>query len=205
VATDAAGAPILLISNLARHTRNLVNDNRASILVDGTGAAGDPLQGARVTLFGLAEKIDDPSARRRFLTRHPGAEFYAGFPDFNFWRLNVEGAHYIGGFGRIVDLKPEDLLIDIAAAEPLLGAEVDILEHMNADHADATELYATALKGSRAGPWRMVGIDPDGCDLLLDGDTLRIEFAHSIATPNEAREELIRLTKEARAGKSLSA
>ena len=205
VATDAAGAPILLISNLARHTRNLVNDNRASILVDGTGAAGDPLQGARVTLFGLAEKIDDPSVRRRFLTRHPGAEFYAGFPDFNFWRLKIEGAHYIGGFGRIVDLKPEDLLIDIAAAEPLLGAEVDILEHMNADHADAIELYATALKGSRAGPWRMVGIDPDGCDLLLDGDTLRIEFAHPIATPNEAREELIRLTKEARAGKSLSA
>jgi hypothetical protein len=201
VATDASGPPILLISNLARHTRNLVNDNRASILVDGTGAAGDLLQGARVTLSGLAEKTDDPSVRWRFLARHPEAEFYAGFPDFSFWRLKVAGAHYIGGFGRIVDLKPEDLLIDTASAEPLLAAEADIIEHMNADHADAVQLYATVLKGAPAGPWRMSGIDPEGCDLLLDGEALRVEFARPIASATEAREELVRLTKEARAGK----
>jgi hypothetical protein len=201
VATEPSGAPILLISDLARHTRNLVNDNRASILVDGTGVASDPLQGARVTLVGLAEKIDDPSVRRRFLARHPEAEFYAGFSDFSLWRLKVEGAHYIGGFGRIIDLKPENLLIETAVAEPLLGAEVDILDHMNADHADAVQLYATALNGAPAGPWRMVGIDPEGCDLLLGGETLRIPFAKAIATPTEAREELVRLTKEARAAK----
>jgi putative heme iron utilization protein len=205
VANDASGAPSLLISNLARHTRNLVNDNRASILVDGTGATGDPLQGARVTLFGLAEKTDDPSVRRRFLARHPEAEFYASFPDFSVWRLKVEGAHYIDGFGRIVDLKPENLLIDATGAEPLLAAETDILEHMNADHADAVELYATVLKGARAGPWRMVGIDPEGCDLLLDSEALRILFAKPIATPNDAREELVRLTKEAREQQSLTA
>ena len=198
VATDASGAPILLISNLARHTRNLVNDNRASILIDGTGTTGDPLQGARVTLFGLAEKTDDPSLRRRFLARHPQAEFYVNFQDFSFWRLKVEGAHYIGGFGRIVDLKPEDLLIGIAGAEPLLAAEADILAHMNEEHADAVGLYATALKDTRPGPWRIVGIDPEGCDLLLEGEALRIFFAKPIATPHEAREELVRLTKEAR-------
>lgn len=201
VANDASGAPTLLISNLARHTRNLVNDNRASILVDGTGATGDPLQGARVTLVGVAEKTDDPSVRRRFLARHPEAEFYAGFPDFNFWRLEVEGAHYIGGFGRIVDLKPSDLLTETAGAETLLAAEADIIEHMNQDHADAVQLYATALKGARAGPWRMVGIDPEGCDLLLDSEALRVQFARRIATPTEAREELVRLTKEARESK----
>jgi putative heme iron utilization protein len=201
VATDASGAPSLLISNLARHTRNLVNDNRASILVDGTGAAGDPLQGARVTLSGLAEKTDDQAVRRRFLVRHPEAEFYASFPDFSFWRLKVAGAHYIGGFGRIVDLKPDDLLIDTASAAPLLAAEADIIEHMNVDHANAIELYATVLKGAPAGPWRMSGIDPEGCDLLLDGEALRVEFARPIATPTEVREELVRLTQEARGGK----
>jgi putative heme iron utilization protein len=198
VATDASGAPILLISNLARHTRNLVNDNRASILIDGTGATGDPLQGARVTLFGLAEKTDDLAVKRRFLVRHKEAEFYVNFQDFSFWRLMVEGAHYIGGFGRIVDLKPEHLLIDTTAAEKLLAAEAEILEHMNQDHKDAIELYATALKDFRPGPWRMVGIDPEGCDLLLEGDALRVAFAKPIATPQEAREELVRLTKEAR-------
>ncbi len=201
VANDPSGAPTLLISNLARHTRNLVNDNRASILVDGTGATGDPLQGARVTLFGLAEKTDDPAVRRRFLARHPEAEFYAGFPDFSFWRLKVEGAHYIGGFGRIVDLKPEHLLIDTASAEPLLAAEADILEHMNADHADAVQLYATLLAGGAEGVWRMTGIDPEGCDLISEGDTRRILFAAPIATPTQAREELVRLTNEAREGK----
>lgn len=201
VASDASGAPTLLISTLARHTRNLVNDNRASILIDGTGATGDPLQGARVTLSGVADKTDDPSVRRRFLARHPEAEFYANFPDFSFWRLKVGGAHYIGGFGRIVDLKPSDLLTETAGAEPLLAAEADIIEHMNADHADAVQLYAAALKGAPSGPWRMVGIDPEGCDLLLDRDALRVQFDRPIATPNEAREELVRLTKAARESK----
>jgi putative heme iron utilization protein len=198
VATDASGAPILLISNLARHTRNLVNDNRTSILIDGTDAMGDPLQGARVTLFGLAEKTDDLAVKRRFLARHPEAEFYVNFQDFSFWRLKVEGAHYIGGFGRIVDLKPSDVLTDTAGAEPLLAAEADILTHMNEEHADAVELYATVLKDGRPGPWRMVGADPEGCDLLLEGEALRIIFAKPIATPHEAREELIRLTNQAR-------
>jgi len=88
--------------------------------------------------------------------------------------------------------------IGIAGAEPLLAAEADILAHMNEEHADAVGLYATALKDTRPGPWRIVGIDPEGCDLLLEGEALRIVFAKPIATPHEAREELVRLTKEAR-------
>ena len=196
--TEAAGTPVFLISGLARHTRNLVNDTRASILVDGTGALGDPLQGARVTLVGRAEKTEDANTRRRFLARHPEAEFYVNFQDFGFWRLEVEGAHYIGGFGRIVDLKPEQLLIETGGAEPLLAAEADILEHINADHADAIGLYATVLADAPAGTWRMTGIDPEGCDLVLDGQALRIPFATPIASPGEARAELVRLADEAR-------
>jgi putative heme iron utilization protein len=115
-ATEASGAPIFLISGLAQHTKNLAENPRASILFDGTGAAGDPLQGARVTLWGRAEKVVDEAVRRRFLARHPEAAFYADFPDFAFWRLRVEGAHYIGGFGRIVDFAPEELLVDTEAA-----------------------------------------------------------------------------------------
>jgi heme iron utilization protein len=113
--------------------------------------------------------------------------------------LAVEGAHYIGGFGRIVDLKPGELLIETGGAEALLAAEPDILQHMNADHADAIQLYATALMGARPGAWRMTGIDPEGCDIILDGAGLRIAFASSIASPDQARKELVRLTAEARA------
>ena len=198
VATDPSGTPIFLISALAQHTKNLAQDSRASILFDGTGALGDPLQGARVTLFGKAEKVEDEAVRRRFLARHPESAFYADFPDFAFWRLEVEGAHYIGGFGRIVDLIPAELLVDTKGAGDLLAAEPDILAHMNADHADAVRLYATRLAGAPEGFWRMSGIDPEGCDLTCEGDARRIPFAAPIASPSEARAELVRLVNAAR-------
>ena len=198
VATEASGAPIFLISALAQHTKNLAGDPRASILFDGTSAAGDPLQGARVTLFGKAEKVADEAVRRRFLARHPEAAFYADFPDFAFWRLEIEGAHYIGGFGRIVDLSPAELLVDTRSASDLLAAEPDIIEHMNHDHREAIRLYATRLAGGAEGVWRMSGIDPEGCDLICEGDARRIRFAAPIATPGEARAELVRLVNAAR-------
>jgi putative heme iron utilization protein len=198
VATEASGAPIFLISGLAQHTKNLSLDPRASILFDGTGASGDPLQGARVTLIGRADKAESEGVRRRFLARHPEAEFYADFPDFAFWRLAVEGAHYIGGFGRIVDFGPSDLLIGTEGAGELLAAEASIIEHMNADHADAVRLYATRLAGAPEGFWRMSGIDPEGCDLLFEGDARRILFKTRITLPGEARKELVRLAQEAR-------
>ena len=197
LATDASGAPTFLISTLASHTANQAQDTRASVLIDETGALADPLQGARVTLFGRAEPMKE-GVGRRFLARHEEAALYAGFPDFAFWRLNVEGAHYLGGFGRIFDLTPPELLLNLDGAGRLLEAEPDIVEHMNADHADALELYATTLACAPPGHWRMTGIDPEGCDLLLDGRGLRIVFAAPVATPAEARKELVRLAAEAR-------
>jgi heme oxygenase (biliverdin-IX-beta and delta-forming) len=199
VATEASGAPIFLISGLGQHTRNLSLDPRASILFDGTGASGDPLQGARVTLIGRAEKkTSDEAVKRRFLARHPEAAFYADFPDFAFWRLSVEDAHYIGGFGRIVDFGPSDLLVGTEGAGDLLAAEAGIIEHMNADHADAIRLYATRLAGAPEGFWRMSGIDPEGCDLICDGNVRRISFKAPVSSPEEARQELVRLAAEAR-------
>jgi len=198
LATDAGGAPNFLISKLARHTANLAKDARASIMVDETGALADPLQGARLTLWGRAEPSAEQGIRRRFLARHPEAEVYADFPDFGFWRLKVEGGHYIGGFGRIFDLEPSDLILPLAGAEALLEAEPGIVEHMNEDHKDAIELYATALADASPGPWRMTGIDPEGCDIVFEGEARRILFAQPIATPAEARKELVRLVGEAR-------
>jgi heme iron utilization protein len=197
LATDAAGAPTFLISTLALHTRNLAHDPRCSILIDATGALADPLQGARVTLYGRAEKSADEGTRRRFLARHEEAAFYADFPDFAFWRLAVEGAHYIGGFGRIVDLAASELVLDPTGAEALIESEPGIIAHMNDDHADAIELYALCSGGER-GPWRMTGIDPEGCDIMLGHDARRIVFAHRIMTPGEARKELVRLAAKAR-------
>ena len=198
--TDASGAPNFLFSNLARHSANLASDSRASIMIDETGALADPLQGARVTIYGKAERASEEGVRRRFLARHPEAAFYADFPDFAFWTLTVEGAHYIGGFGRIFDLAPSDLLVPLEGAQDLIEAEPGIIEHMNKEHADAIELYATALAAS-PGPWRMVGIDPEGFDIVLEGAGRRVLFAQPITTPAEAHAELVRLAAEARAGR----
>jgi hypothetical protein len=151
-----------------------------------------------VTLFGKAEKTGDDAVKRRFLARHPEAAFYADFLDFAFWRLEVEGAHYIGGFGRIVDFAAAELLVDTKGAGELLAAEPGIIKHMNDDHANAVLLYATRLAGGAEGFWRMSGIDPEGCDVIREGDARRITFKAPIATPGEARKELVRLANEAR-------
>ena len=198
VATEPDGAPIFLISRLALHTKNLQRDPRASVLLDGTGELADPLTGGRVTLIGEARPTDSPTAMRRFLARHPSAEEYAAFTDFAVYRLTPTSGHYIGGFGRIVDLKPESLLIDVADARGLIEAEPDIIAHMNSDHADAVALYATELAGFASGAWRMSGIDPSGADLLHRTTAARIEFPVRVRNAGEARGALVNLAAEAR-------
>jgi len=199
VATEPDGAPIFLISNLALHTRNLQKDPRASVLLDGTGDLGDPLTGGRLTLIGEAKPTDSATAMRRFLARHPSAQGYAGFTDFAVYRLSPSRGHYIGGFGRIVDLDAESLLIDVADARGLIEAEADIIEHMNSDHADAVALYATELAGCAPGAWRMCGIDSSGADLLHRTIAARIDFPAPVRSPAEARNALVGLAGEARA------
>jgi len=198
VATAADGAPLLLISQLALHTKNITADARVSLMLD-ERKAGDPLGGARVMLMGSAAKTDSADAQRRYLARHPDAEMFAGFGDFAFYEVKLKGAHLVAGFGRIVDLKPSDLLTDLAGAETLLAAEPDVIAHMNADHADACRLYATKLLGAPDGEWRCVGCDPDGLDLQLDRTGLRLPFPQRVAQPGVLRAVLKQLADQARA------
>ena len=198
LATEPGGAPTFLISRLALHTRNLEKDSRASVLIDDTAGLGDPLTGGRLTLTGVARPSTSPTALRRFLARHPGAEGYAQFSDFSMYELEIARGHYIGGFGRIVDLQPARLLTGIADAQALVDAEPDIVAHMNSDHADALALYATKLAGQPAGEWRMCGLDPEGADLLHCTSAARIDFPQRVRTPGEARKVLVSLVQQAR-------
>lgn len=105
VATDAMGMPLLLLSDLAEHTRNLRDDPRVSLLIDDTKGHEDRLAAARLTLLGHASVIADEAeradARARFLARHPSAATYADFKDFQFYRVTLDRAHLVAGFGRI--------------------------------------------------------------------------------------------------------
>jgi heme iron utilization protein len=198
VATEPDGSPILLLSRLALHTRNLEADGRAAILFDGTDGLGDPLAGGRVTVSGEVHPTDSPTAMRRFVARHASAQGYSTFPDFAAYTLSMAKGHFIGGFGRIVSLDAAALTTPVDGAAELIRAEPDIIEHMNSDHADAVALYATRLAGCEPGAWRMVGIDPGGCDLLHRTNVARIDFPEPVHTPGQARAALVALAKEAR-------
>jgi putative heme iron utilization protein len=201
VATDPAGAPILLISRLALHTRNILGDNRVSLMLD-ERAEGDPLEGARIMLAGRADEAGGEGAkilRRRYLNAHPSAEAFVDFKDFSFFRIRPSGAHLVAGFGRIVDLTPEQFLTDLSGAEALLAAEQDAIDHMNADHLEATNLYATKLLGAETADWRCTGCDPGGLDLQAGAITLRLDFPERVTDPGELRKMLDKLAGEARA------
>lgn len=200
VASHADGSPILLISRLAVHTKNILADNRVSLMLD-ERTAGDPLEGARIMVAGRAEEAgtnDLDLLRRRYLNAHPSAEVFADFKDFSFFRIRPSGAHLVAGFGRIVDLRPEQFLTDISDAAPLLEAEQGAIEHMNADHRDAMQLYATRLCGAEAADWRCTGCDPDGMDMEADGMTVRLDFPRRIVTPTALRQMLKQLADQGR-------
>jgi putative heme iron utilization protein len=198
LATAADGAPVLLISRLAVHTKNILGDPRVSLMVD-ERKEGDPLQGARVMLMGTAAVTEEPGVRRRYLQRQPEAEMFAGFADFAFYRLVPSGAHLVAGFGRIVDLAPQDVLTETADAAELVAAETDILAHMNGDHADALRLYATKLLGAPDGDWRCVGCDPEGLELQHGRMALRLPFPQRVRAPGVLRQVLKQLAEQARA------
>lgn len=202
VASHSDGSPILLISRLALHTRNILDDSRVSLMLD-ERASGDPLEGARIMLGGNAEEATEaerPLLRRRYLSAHPSAQVFVDFEDFSFFRINPTSLHLVAGFGRIIDLAPEQYLTDLSGAESVLEAEEDAVAHMNADHSDALNLYATKLLAAEAGDWRCTGCDPDGLD-LQNGTSmaLRLDFPRRIVTPMDLRKVLRELAEQARA------
>jgi hypothetical protein len=198
VATAVDGAPLLLLSTLALHTKNLLADGRASLMLD-ERKEGDPLEGARVMLMGKCAKNSDPASSLSYLHRHPEAEAFANFGDFAFYRMEIARAHLVAGFGRIVDLKPQDVLTDISDARALVESESDAIAHMNADHADACRLYATRLLGASDGNWRCVGIDPEGLELQKGRTALRLPFPQRVSGPGPLRALLKQLADQARA------
>lgn len=201
VASLPDGAPILLISRLALHTRNILQDARVSLMLD-ERAPGDPLEGARIMLAGTAVEAQGEAralAERRYLAAHPSAAAFAGFPDFSYFTIAPQDVHLVAGFGRIVDIAPQDFLTDLTDADALVAAEQDIVAHMNADHRDTMNLYAEKLFGAAPGDWSCAGCDPAGLDLQDGPRTLRLDFPQRVTTPAALRQVLKEIAERARA------
>ncbi|MEM0907827.1 MAG: pyridoxamine 5'-phosphate oxidase family protein [Pseudomonadota bacterium] len=200
-ATAVDGAPLLLLSDLALHAKNLKRDTRASLLYVAPPQAGaDTNTRARVTLDGKLTPVTEAApAKSRFLRRQPAASLYAGFGDFQFYRLDVKAAHLVAGFGRITALPPAQLIADKAAAEVMAQMDEGACTHMNEDHLDALEAMAMGISGAQAGRWSAIGVDPWGIDLLKADECVRAEYGNVIGHPSGLRKALKDLTDRARA------
>lgn len=207
VAVDHDASPLLLISDLSEHSRNLAADARASLLIDATAGFADPLAGPRATVLGSARPVAHPDVRERlkarFLARHPSARTYAGFADFRLYRLALERAHLVAGFGRIHWLEAGEVLFDAAACAGLAAAEPEILAHMNTQHGEALNLIAAHVLGPdttrpQAPGWVMTGLDPEGFDLRAGTRLARVDFERPVGDTEASRAALVELAGRAR-------
>jgi putative heme iron utilization protein len=198
VASAADGAPVILVSKLALHTKNIAADSRVSLMLD-ERRDGDPLEGARIMVKGRAVTIADEATKARYLARHPSAERFAHFADFSYMRIEPQGLHLVAGFGRITDLSPKDFLTDLAGAENLLTSEAGAVAHLNEDHRETLSLYAQKLCSAPPGAWRCVACDPDGLDMQCGNLTIRLDFPDRATDPAALRKTLKVLADQARA------
>jgi putative heme iron utilization protein len=197
---DLAARPVLLISRLAVHTQNLAAEPRAALLYEDCRSLESPLTGPRLTLSGRLRRTADDDLRARYLRRHPDAQIYADFDDFEFYRLDVGSAHLIAGFGRIETIAAEDFIFDAACNAELAAREAEIIDHMNADHADAVDLLAAqaAMSNPGDGGWTLTGVDAEGLDLRRGGELARINFERALTTAAEVRSKIVALVDWAR-------
>ncbi len=191
------GAVLLLLSGLSEHTRHLRNEPRCAVMVAGPQTDANPQTAPRLTITGIAAPEPDPTLKARWVALHPYAAFYAGFGDFQLWRIAPKAGLYIGGFASATRLRQADLAWDPSAVQAVREAEAEILSHCNDDHSDALNLIAAA-QGKAGTGWRMVACDVDGCDLACDEIVLRVPWPAPVANAGGIRAQLVRLTSAAR-------
>ena len=177
VAVAPDGDPVMLLSDLAEHTKNLADDPRASLLIDGTSGLSDRLTGPRLTLVGRAEPTTDDDAIRRYLLRHKSAAVTGGFADFRHYRLAIERGHLVAGLGRIDAIDGGDLRVDPTLAAAVAAAEADTMRRVNAHHRPALNALGTDTV--------IAALDADGVELRSLDRTLRGDFDRRLGTTAE--------------------
>lgn len=190
---DASGLPLLLISRIAQHTRNLQADGRCSLLVGERGAE-DVQAAGRLTLLAHAERLADEAAieaaAARYYRYFPAARDYHRAHDFDFWVLRPDRWRFIGGFGAIHWLQGVEL------TNPFAGeVETGMIEHMNRDHADAIAHYVELTGLPSDEPAEMVGIDSEGFHLRIGRGVHWLPFSTTCNTPLAVRQALVELAR----------
>lgn len=202
-ALDRRGRPIFLISSMAMHTHNLVEDPRASLLITQADAGADPLGASRVTLLGNVQAVHGPEAadlRPLYLARYENSKYWVDYEDFSFYRMEVIDVYYVGGFGVMGWVSAEEYAG--ASPDPLADAAAAIIQHMNTDHKEALVVLARAFAGMVAQEAAITSVDRLGCQLRLKTEDgmrgTRIAFVREVSTPAEARDVFVEMLQQAR-------
>ena len=196
-AADHLGRPVFFISSMAMHTQNLQQDARASLLITQPDVSGDPLGAARLTLIGPAHVARSDEVRELYLSRYENARYWQDYTDFAYYRLEVEGVYFIGGFGVMGWVTAEDYAI--AAPDPLATVAPGIIQHMNADHGDALRRIAGHDTGEMPDEALMTAVDRLGFHVRLKtGDRVygrRIAFPREVTDSTQARTVLVEMVR----------
>ncbi|MFT5823761.1 MAG: putative heme iron utilization protein [Crocinitomix sp.] len=192
---DDTGAPIIYISTIAQHTKNIGADQRCSLTIL---RDNDDIQAhGRISIVGNMELLgkDEKFVEERYFRHFSNAKGYGGTHSFSFYKLQPITVRYIGGFGAIHWIEPVDFLNQ----NPFAGAaETAVTEHMNKDHQDSMVKYCQQYKNMELGnddQLRMVGIDSAGFDLFVNQQKVRFEFPAPVANAQEARAALVAMSK----------
>jgi hypothetical protein len=201
---DSRGRPTFLISSMAMHTQNLLQDPRASLLITQAEVHDDPLAVARITLMGTVARVPQDElapVRDAYLERHPEASMWAAFGDFAWFRMDLAESYLIGGFGVMGWVAAKDYYQ--AAVDPLADIAASIRKHMNDDHAEALVLLARHYGQCPADRATMTAVDRLGFHLQVQhqGELqgLRLAFPQEVRSAAEVRQVLVQLVQQARA------
>ncbi|MCW3004099.1 MAG: hypothetical protein JWQ20_3397 [Conexibacter sp.] len=203
-ATLPDGSPVLCVSALAEHGRNLARDARASLVVVDPAPADDPLSAGRVTLAGAVTRPAGgahDSARAAYLAAVASGRYYIDYTDFSLYVLHVERVRWVGGYGRMSSADADAYAA--AQPDPISDAR-GAVDHLNQDHADALLTMARALGGyPDATSTRCTAADRYGLDLVVETPRgtapARVGFAEPLTAADGLRAAAVELARRARA------
>ncbi|MEM6710791.1 MAG: DUF2470 domain-containing protein [Pseudomonadota bacterium] len=199
VATNQVGAPVILISQLSPHFAALENNPKAAVLL-GEPGRGDPLAHPRISVSVSARKVTDAEERAnlrgRYLARHPKSALYIDFADFAFWVLGPQSASLNGGYGKAYELDRDDVM-SVHVSE-LVSSERDAVDHMNADHLDAIDIYAGQALADPGQGWMMASLDAEGMDLIRKEELIRVWYPNALTSAQALRPTLVAMVKKMR-------
>lgn len=187
IATMSDGTPFFFAAMLTVHARNVTADSRAALTMAQLGK-GDALVQPRLGLVGRVEMLDGDLSvlQQRYLRRHPKGKLYLALPDARMFKFVIEGVHLGAGPGRnAARLTPADMLTDLAGAEELIDQEENLIAELNGAR-DLAERLALSVD-LEPGRWKVVGIDPEGIDLVDGDETGRFNFKQRVTGAESLR------------------